>query len=426
MLALSSARRAALLGALVPFVFGAAMAPTARQSGLEGEYGLRVTLSGDEIGVGWLTSGAHEGVLEVLAGDRSVYSTQTPAGGAHFATFPRPRDAETVVLRYGALDDDDLASTTIYLDDEAPESGVLPAVDSLYVVGDVHGEYDRLVAVLGNAGLIGPDEEWAGGDHQVVFVGDLFDRGPDATRVLWFLYRLEREARAAGGGAHVLLGNHETMIFTHDTRYVSDKEQLVARLHGVTYPELYDIRSSVLGRWLVARPSLMKVGGVLLAHGGVGPWVTPHSVEAVNDSLRKFMSEDLFYAWADTTVAVVTDPAMAERVSDQYSQVVVMDSVGFQRRVDMIFEDNSIFWYRGYIQSDTLRATLDSALAAFGADVHVVGHTPLPTMETRYDGELIDVDLLDPPGEMLLLVRKPDGRGYDRWRIGMEGPARPM
>jgi len=33
-----------------------------------------------------------------------------------------------------------------------------------------------------------------------------------------------------------VLGNHETMIFTEDLRYVSGKEQLVARLHGVSTP----------------------------------------------------------------------------------------------------------------------------------------------------------------------------------------------
>ena len=122
-----------------------------------------------------------------------------------------------------------------------------------------------------------------------------------------------------------MLGNHETMVFTHDLRYVSAKEQLIADLHGASYPELFDIRHSVLGRWLAGRPALMRIDGALLAHGGVVPGSNLRSIEAVNDSMWTYMSEDLFYQWADTTLAVVTDSATAEQVADQYGTVIVID-----------------------------------------------------------------------------------------------------
>ena len=223
----------------------------------------------------------------------------TPPSGAHYVTFPRPdRDVD---LAYG-LAGRTLSATKLFLADDPPvKSGDLDGVDSLYVVGDVHGEYGHLRDLLTNAGLV--DREglrWTGGTKHVVFVGDLFDRGPDVTPVLWLLYRLEHEARAAAGGSHVVLGNHETMVFTNDLRYVMPREILVARLHGVSHPEMYDIRRTLLGRWLAKRPSVMRVDGVLLAHGGVAPATEPRSVAALNDSLRAFMAEELFYRWADT------------------------------------------------------------------------------------------------------------------------------
>ena len=221
---------------------------------LEGEYGLWVTDSGGELGVGWLLSRYEMGVLEVFSEGRSVHRVETPLGQAHFTTFPRP-SGDTVLLRYGALEAEDLHATVLYLREEAPPAlEVLSGVDSLYVVGDVHGEYDRLLGLLGNAGLIDTEGQWVGGGSHVVFLGDVFDRGADVTRTLWFLYELERQARAAGGGAHVVLGNHETMIFTRDLRYVGEKEQLIARLHGGSYTDLFDIRHSLLGRWL-GRPA---------------------------------------------------------------------------------------------------------------------------------------------------------------------------
>jgi hypothetical protein len=413
-----SARIVALLGLL-------ALAQAVKaQSPIDGEFGLRVTDTGDEIGVGWLTSESGPGHLRVWSGDDVFVDVETPPSGSHYVTFPNPhRDVDVAYGLAGRA----LFGSELFLSDDPPvESGELTGVDSLYVVGDVHGEYAHLRDLLVNAGLVDRSGmRWAGGTKHVVFVGDLFDRGPDVTPVLWLLYRLEHEARAAGGGSHVVLGNHETMVFTGDLRYTQPRELLVARLHGVSYPEMYDIRRTVLGRWLAKRPSVMRVDGVLLAHGGVPPDVEPRSVAALNDSLRTFMSEDLFYRWADTTMAFTSDSALAAAAAGQYDTIIVMDSTALARRTSMVFDENSVFWYRGYVQSDTLEAALDSALTRFGARVHVVGHTPVPTITSRYEGKLIDVNMEDPAIEMLLLTKDDQGR-YQRWRYRLQGPPEPL
>ena len=416
------------IAALVSLVLLGTLPVAGSQEQLEGEYGLWVTDSAGEVGVGWLTSSAEEGVLEVINAGSTVYRIETPPGGAHFTTFPRPSGA-TALLRYGALSAEDLHETVLYLnEEEVPRvPAVLAGVDSLYVVGDVHGEFDRVLGLLGNAGLIDMESKWVGGESHVVFLGDLFDRGPDVTRVLWFLYELERQARTAGGGSHVVLGNHETMIFTEDVRYVSEKEQLLALLHGTSYPDLFDIRHSLLGRWLAGRPGVMKVNEVLLAHGGVGPGTSPRSVEAVNDSIRTFMSEDLFYRWADTTLALVNDSATAEQVEDQYESVIIMDPEAVARRIGILFEETSILWFRGYVESDTLTSALDDVLDEFGAEIHVVAHTPLPSIESRYDGRLLAVDLERPATGMLLLEWGAGGGGeYRRWRVSLDAPPEPF
>ena len=411
------------------FVVLALLAPlpaAGTQVTLDGEYGLWVTDSAGVVGVGWLTSGVEEGVIEILSEGRMVYRVETPVAQAHFATLPRP-SADSVLLRYGALKAEALHTTILYLaEEDSRPPQVLSDVESLYVVGDVHGEYDRLLGLLGNAGLIDSEGQWVGGGRHVVFLGDLFDRGADVTRTLWFLYALERQARAAGGGAHVVLGNHETMIFTDDVRYVSAKEQLIARLHGTSYPDLFDIRSSVLGRWLVGRPILMKVNDVLLAHGGVAPGSSPRSVEAVNDSTWTFMSEDLFYLWADTTVALVGDSAAAERLADRYESVIIMDSDAIARRSALLFDETSIVWFRGYVASDGLTSSLDNVLEEFGAGVHVVAHTPVRTIESLYDGRLLAVDLERPATEMLLMVWDVGGGPYRRWRVSLGAPLEPF
>jgi len=398
--------------------------PTAGQTAIEGEYGLRVTHEDGEIGVGWLTSSARPGALRVFAGSAVLLDVETPSAGAHYVTFPRP--STDVELRYGAAGGAELNSTVLYVGPEPPpESGELRGVDSLFVVGDIHGEYDHLRQLLTNAGLVDGDAHWVGGTRHVVFLGDLFDRGPDVTRVLWFVYRLEREARRAGGGAHVVLGNHETMVFTRDLRYVMPKEQLIAVLHGVSYTEMFDIRTSVLGRWLATRPGLMRIDGALLAHGGVSAEIEPHSVAALNDSVRAYIAEDLFYRWADPTFAFANDSATAEAARDEYADVIVIDSASVARRMALLFDESSIFWYRGYMQSNALGAELDRVLRSFDAELHVVAHTPVPSIASRYDGKLLAVDMEDPAIEMLLLTKDDEGR-YRKFRFGLTGEPEPL
>ncbi len=91
------------------------------------------------------------------------------------------------------------------------------------------------------------------------------------------------------------------------------------------------------------------------------------------------------------------------------------------RRVDLIFDERSIFWFRGYVESDSLASQLDQVLDDYGAQLHVVAHTPVPTIESRYDGRILAVDLEVAASELLLLVKEPEG-GYGRWKIGLEGP----
>ena len=78
-----------------------------------------VTDSGGELGVGWLTSGYEEGVLEGFLEGRSVYRVETPLAQAHFMAFAR-LSGDSVLLRYGALRAEDLYATVLYLREEVP------------------------------------------------------------------------------------------------------------------------------------------------------------------------------------------------------------------------------------------------------------------------------------------------------------------
>jgi hypothetical protein len=315
-----------------------------------------------------------------------------------------------LTLRYGAVgSDEDRHQTIIWPVPERPPTGIGP-VDSLFVVGDVHGEFDTLTAVLENAGLIDSDARWSAGRNHLVFLGDLFDRGSDVTRTLWFIYGLERQAEAAGGRVHVVLGNHEIMVLTNDLRYVSEKEQLIAELHGTPYARLFDVRRSVLGTWLATKPGLIRIGDVLLAHGGVGRDFAAYSLQAFDDTLAAFMSEELFYRWS------LPPDTLLPRIA--------MDSTALERRLDFFFGENSVFWYRGYVRADTLQEELRRVLDRFESELHVVAHTTVDEIARRYDGALLAVDLNAPATQLLFLTQEADR--LRAFRYGTEGPAEPL
>ncbi|MFQ6114167.1 MAG: metallophosphoesterase [bacterium] len=376
---------------------------------LNGEYGLWVEERGGRIVINWITQDPDSGFLKVLNNDtQRVYST-TPSSQAHRIAFEKP-DAKSLVLQYGGLKNDlDKHATTIYLNRSKPERKyTFNKVDSVYVFGDVHGEYNNLIQILRKVKIIDSNLNWIANRKHLVFLGDIFDRGYDVTKTLWFLYNLEKQAKEHGGYVHILLGNHEIMTFSNDLRYLSAKENLIAKLHSTEYSNMFDIHHSILGEWLASKPGIIKINKILFAHGGVTPYYTNYSIESFNDSLYSYLHDDLFkYLLADSSTI---DSLLLTHA----------DSLQFGRRLHYFFADNSVFWHRGYVVTDTLESDLKKVLKKFKSKLHVVGHTTVNTIQEFYDGKVIAVDLEKPVTEMLLLVRK-GSKKYRRYKYDLNG-----
>ena len=180
-----------------------------------GEYGLWVEEVRGRIEVHWITAAEDSGFLRVLRNDKPVHEFATPFSLLHQVSFEKPGGPE-FTIHYGSLRDPlDDHKTVIHLPVKRPEA-IFGEVDSLYVLGDVHGEYDRLVQLLRNANIIDANLDWIATTKHLVILGDIFDRGHHVTKILWLLYQLDRQAELAGGRVHVVLGNHEIMTFDND------------------------------------------------------------------------------------------------------------------------------------------------------------------------------------------------------------------
>lgn len=89
-------------------------------------------------------------------------------------------------------------------------------VEKIIAIGDLHGDYEHFITILKHEriGLIDNNLSWIGGKTHLVQIGDIMDRGDRAKDIFDLIKRLEKEATAAGGMVHMLIGNHEEMNIT--------------------------------------------------------------------------------------------------------------------------------------------------------------------------------------------------------------------
>ena len=157
---------------------------------------------------------------------------------------------------------------------------------------------------------------------------------------------------------------------------------------------------------MVNKPGILRLNNILFAHGGVAPSYLAYNTRMFDDTLAKFINEELFYHWNDTTFAIK------------------IDSAAYARRQDLFLSPNSVFWHRSYVQTDTMVAALDQVLRRFDAKLHVVGHTPTTMVHQKYGGKLVVSHPRLPGTEMVLLVR--EGNDYKRFRIESKAALTPL
>lgn len=195
--------------------------------------------------------------------------------GAFVDVVADPADPRTssAVLPRGAGKGTDLLGFRVPLRPRHPRAAVRwPMPDKLLIVSDLEGEFAAAVRLLQVQGVIGDRLEWTYGDGHLVLVGDMVDRGPNVVPLLWLIYKLEAEAKAAGGRVHYLLGNHERYVLQGRPKSAHPKHLATARATGLSYGELWSQRSE-LGRWLRSKPVMIRIGDSVFVHGSVSPAV---------------------------------------------------------------------------------------------------------------------------------------------------------
>jgi hypothetical protein len=155
------------------------------------------------------------------------------------------------------------------------------APESLFALGDIHGDYDRLVKLLAAAKIIddSPAAHWAAGKAVLVVTGDMVDKGPKPVEVLHILMRLQSEAPKSGGEVILLSGNHEAEFLAGpDAKKAAD---FISDLKKNSYSAgQVAACETELGEFLCGLPYGARVGDWFFSHGGNTAGRTIPQIEA--------------------------------------------------------------------------------------------------------------------------------------------------
>ncbi len=125
-------------------------------------------------------------------------------------------------------------------------------------IGDVHGHYDSLVALLE---AIAPGKE-----DNVYFLGDLIDRGPKSAEVVELVIK---------NNYHCLRGNHEDMLLdVVGNGQQMSMEGFQAWLYSGGYATISSYGNSIPQNhvdWMRSLPYYLDLGDIWLVHAGLNP-----------------------------------------------------------------------------------------------------------------------------------------------------------
>lgn len=258
----------------------------------------------------------------------------------------------------------------------APETRLAAMPAKVVVLSDIEGNLAFLDAALRKLEIVDSEGKWRFGGNRLVIVGDSVDRGREAFGVLWRLYGLTRQAQAAGGAVHTLIGNHEQYILRGNvSRAHPEHIYALQQMGGEVQAFAPD---TVIGAWLRAQPVLLQMGPVLFTHGGISREVAAQklTLDQINQAMWRY--------WGGET--------------------------GSKPEFDAVLGQMGVSQYRGYLMAldDQYGKARDedvaAALDAFGASQIVVGHTLVDKVSSLYGGRVfaVDVNTNDAASEVLV------------------------
>lgn len=250
-----------------------------------------------------------------------------------------------------------------------PYKTAVSEVDNLplrvIAISDIEGNFEKYYQFLVANKVMDGNYNWIFGNGHLVVLGDLVDRGDFATQCLWLTYHLEQQANSSGGQVHYILGNHEQLNMLGYNNYCSPKLKQTLTKLNIKIDNLFST-STELGQWMRTRSAVLKIGEVLFVHAGISPAVLAYDLNlpTMNAEIRRDIDKDVYR----------TDASMT------------------------LLTEEGLLWYRGLVEAqstyDKIQPNdLEKILANYKVRSIVVGHTPVDSVSTDFEGKIVRIDV---------------------------------
>lgn len=165
-----------------------------------------------------------------------------------------------------------------------------------YAIGDVHGEHEKLIALLDHIRF---DASRRRGDHRIVFLGDMIDRGPESRAVV-----AKAKALCESGEALALKGNHEELMLHacanresigiyHWAENGGDETITSYMMANGAADDFRDAIDKDHIAWLQSLPTIIhdEARKLVFVHGGIDPATFPNC----SDEIRMWTRSQKFF-----------------------------------------------------------------------------------------------------------------------------------
>ncbi len=299
-------------------------------------------------------------------------------------------------------------------------------VKRIVAVGDLHGAYEHFVEILIGTDLVDDKLNWIGGKTHLVQIGDVLDRGDKPGEIFDLAIRLEKEAEAAGGRVHMMIGNHEEMNFantafdrkgyitteqfkqflsenyylkqvkkfqrkarsssslnsTSNGDYKEEWQEIIDKCMGVdrSPPRMDYFRNlnKLYGNWIIEHNVIIKINNIVFVHGGINETFSQWPLKKINVTFRKELD--------DIRTAIIKNQPPKIRPFDR----------------ELYNEPNGPLWYRSLAdeESEEFEDDVERILNNLQTNHIVIAHTPQLVGEeemSKYGGKvwIIDTGIAD-------------------------------
>ncbi|NNM75620.1 serine/threonine protein phosphatase [Sphingomonas sp. ID1715] len=239
--------------------------------------------------------------------------------------------------------------------DQGPPPARIPDGLRIYAIGDIHGRLDLLDALMFR--IEADERARSAARTQIVFLGDLIDRGPQSAGVV----QRALEIAESGRSARFLMGNHEEVFLKalggslEALRFfvkIGGRATILsygfneAEYEALDYPELLD---ALIARvppehvaFLQGFEDRIAVGDYLFVHAGIRPRVPVE--EQTGSDLRWIRSEFLDFRGTHGPI-VVHGHTITEDVEERPNRIGIDTGAFASGRLTALGLEGGERWY---------------------------------------------------------------------------------